>query len=222
MVEDKKVVKEGDFVKINYTGYVKDTNEVVDTTVESVAKEHNLSGKFEPVVVVAGKKYLIKGVDNALLGMKEGEKKKVVVDPKDGFGERKSELVKTFSMRQFAKSNRLPKVGDTVQVGNIYGRVVSINGGRIRIDFNHPLAGKTLIYEIEVLKILENDEEKVKGLVKYHTMIPGENLSVKVKEGKAVIEIKGDYEIVEEVAKFLEEEIKKNLKNIHAVEFKKF
>ena len=219
MVESKKVVKEGDFVKINYTGYIKDTNEVIDTTLRSVGKDYNLSGEFEPVVVIAGKRYLIKGVDDALLGMKEGEKKKVVVEAKDGFGERKPELVKTFSMRQFAKSNRLPKVGDTVKVGNIYGRVVSINGGRIRVDFNHPLAGKTLIYELEVLEIIEKDEEKIKGLVAYHAMIPIEKLDVQIENNKAKINL-GDYSIGEGVAKLLEEEIKKNLKNIDAVEFK--
>ncbi len=223
MVEDKKIVKKGDFIKINYTGYVKDTKEVVDTTVESIAKEHNLSGKFEPIVIVAGKNYLIKGVDNALIGMKEGEKKEVVVLPRDGFGERKPELIKTFSMRQFSKNNRLPKVGDTIQIGNVYGRVININGGRVRVDFNHPLAGKTLIYELEVLEIIEKDEERIKGLVAYHTMIPLKNLDVKIDNtNKAEIKVSGDYEIVDEVAKFLEEEIKKNLKNIDAVAFKKF
>ena len=101
------VLKKGDFVRINFTGRVKETGEVFDTTYESVAKEHGLYDpkmSFRQRPVIIGARHVISGVDKALEGAEVGEKKVVVVPPEDGFGQRDPSKVRVVPLREFKKS----------------------------------------------------------------------------------------------------------------------
>jgi len=89
----------------------------------------------------------------------------------------------------------MPSIGDVVEVNGARGIVKQISGGRVIIDFNHPLAGKTLVYKVRVVKKLESFEDKVRALSSRHLGIPQEDITVNYDstERKLTLSIPGKY-----------------------------
>lgn len=203
-------MKIGDFVEVDYVGRIKDTGEVFDLTKEDVAKSENIFNPkfpYAPVVLIVGSDFIIKGLDEALRKMKVGDKEKFEILPEKGFGERKAELVKTIPLSKFKEQDTKPYPGAVINVGNLRGRVVSVDGGRVKVDFNHPLAGKTLEYEIEIKSEVKEKTGKVKSVLKYFTGI--DNADVACKANIVEIAIKKDVDIVRPVKKMVSNSILK-------------
>ncbi len=214
-------MKDGDFVLIDYVGKVKDTGEIFDLTREDVAREKKVYDpkvRYSPVSVIVGSGFVIKGLDGALREMNNGEKKTVEIDQKDAFGERSGSLIKLIQVSVFREQNIDPNPGSYVNINGINGRVVSADGGRIRVDFNHPLAGKTLEYEIEVKKEITALDEKVKSVVTYFSGIEKE-FSVSVVEKNAEVKLDSGVELNKEVRKSITDAVFKWLKEIDKLKF---
>ena len=161
-------MEKGDFIRIDYVGRVKDVNEIFDLTIEEVAKKegiYNEKRKYRPACIILGEGMLIKGLEEGIMKMNVGEKKTIEVSYKDAFGERNPELVRTFSIDLFKKQNIDPKHGLIVNFSGLIGRVQSVTSGRVRVDFNHPLAGKDLVYEVEIKEKVEDPKEKLKFIL---------------------------------------------------------
>jgi FKBP-type peptidyl-prolyl cis-trans isomerase SlyD len=194
-------VKEGDFIKLEFTGRTKETGDVFDTTIEEVAEESGIkvdNKAYGPIPVIVGGGHLLKGLDESVAGMKEGEKKTVELTPEQAFGERDAKLIQLIPMKEFKKQGVNPYVGMTLTVENHTGRILNISGGRVRVDFNHELAGKTLEYDVEVIEVTTDDLEKVKSMIKLHYPNPNLDVSkteITFEDGKVVISM-------DEVAKF--------------------
>ena len=191
-------MKQGDFVYIDYVGKVRDTGETFDLTNEDLAKKegtHNPNVRYGPIPVVVGGDFVLKGLDEALLQMNVGDKKTVEVSIEKGFGERKPELTRLIPLSVFKEQNIDPNPGSYVTINGLNGRVISGDGGRIRVDFNHPLAGKKLEYEIEIKGEIKDDSEKVMGVVSYFTNTGKDDMEVKVADKIAEIKFKGNKEI---------------------------
>ncbi|WP_457615270.1 FKBP-type peptidyl-prolyl cis-trans isomerase [Methanopyrus sp.] len=181
-------IEEGDFVRIHYTGRVKDTGEVIDTTRKEVAEEHDLDAKPGPVVIIVGAGMVWKPVEEALIGAEPGDELEVEVPPEKAFGERDPSLVRTYRKSEL-RGNVKP--GDTVvSPDGRRGRVLSVDGGRVRVDFNHPLAGKTLIYEVEVVDVLEDTVERAEGLLE--TMAPSIDAELELDGNTLRVKVEGD------------------------------
>ncbi len=177
-------MKDGDFVTIDYVARVKGTGEVFDLTREDTAKKENVYNekvRYGPVTFIVGADFVIRGLDKVLHEMKVGEKKSVEILPEKGFGEHKEELVKLVPEAQLKQQKIDTTPGTYITVNNIRGKILSADGGRVKIDFNHPLAGKILQYEIEVKGVVTDKTEKIKSIVKYFT---GKEMEVRV--GKEV------------------------------------
>ena len=101
-----------------------------------------------------------------------------------------------------------------VNIEGLMGTVRSISGGRSLIDFNHPLAGKDLIYEVEIKRIVTNTEEKLKSLLELKL---GNEVEVSISDNKAVIKL----EIKQDLKKILEGEIKTRIPEIKEIVFEK-
>jgi len=125
-------------------------------------------------------------MDEAVIGMDVGESKEIDVSPEDGFGERDSKLVQLIPMRDFKKQGMNPHVGMELTLEGHKGRVITISGGRVKVDFNHDLAGKNLEYSIVISEIIEGDEEKIKSMIQLHYSYPNMDLD------KTEIKIDGD------------------------------
>ena len=164
-----------DFVKVNYSGKIKETGMEFD--------------KSENVPIIVGVNFTLKGIDNALLEMNAGDKKTIEIVPEDGFGNRDAKLVKLVPLSEFRKHDTKPYPGMFVNADNLQGRVLSVSGGRIRVDFNHPLSGKTLIYDLEIKEKIESIEEKIKAIIKIYARIEEDKSKVLIKEKEVEIEV---------------------------------
>lgn len=187
----REAVKEGDFVLIDLTGVVKETNEVFDTTIEKVAKDagiHEEGATYEPRLTIVGQGWVLKGVDERLIGLKVGKKAKFVLKPEEGFGPRDPKRIEVVPYRLLRAKKIVPQPGVTVKFRGKDAIVRSVSGGRVTLDYNPPLAGKNIIYEVEVKRVFKNDAEKMAALI--HRWLPSvqvDKFGVKIAKDKVQI-----------------------------------
>ena len=162
-------IKKGDFIEVNYTGRLADGEKACfDSTVEEVAKKegiHSAKTTYGPVIVVVGEKHLIKGLDSNLEGKDIGNYTFKIKDV-DAFGKKSAQLLKLVPAKLFSKEGIRPYPGLQVNVDNEMGVIRNVSGGRIIVDFNHPLSSKDVEYDVEVKRILTDNKEKVESLFK--------------------------------------------------------
>jgi peptidylprolyl isomerase len=166
-------LQKGDFIVINYTGKVKETNEVFDTTYEDIAKKEHLHKEgeiYEPKLIVIGEGWMLKALDEALTTMEICKCTTVEIPAEKGFGQRDPEKIKRVPLRQLLAKEINPVIGARIEYQGKMASVRSIGAGRVLLDFNPPLAGRTLVYDVTVTKKLEGNEEKICGLI--HRRIP--------------------------------------------------
>jgi peptidylprolyl isomerase len=186
-------LKNGDFILANYTLRVKETGETVGTTLETVAKEAKLyhgEERYEPFFIVVGEGWVPKGLDEALTGLEIGKASTIELPPDKGYGVRDPKKVRLVPLRKFTAEGMAPVPGLQVNIDGKTAQVRSVGAGRVQVDYNHPFAGKTLIYDLTVEKIVEMEDDKVRYLI--HKRIPSvgpEKFSVKLEQGKLEIEI---------------------------------
>ncbi len=185
-------MKDGDFVNIEFTGKIKDTDEVFDTTSEEMAKIagiYNQKASYGPVPITVGANQVIPGLEDAIKEMSVGEKKKVEVTPERAFGERNSELVKLIPMSVFKGNQINPSPGRVVNFNGLQGKILTIDGGRVKVDFNHPLAGKTIEYEIEIKDEIKESNQKIKAIARYFTGAKYEDSDITLNGNETTINV---------------------------------
>jgi FKBP-type peptidyl-prolyl cis-trans isomerase SlyD len=175
-------VKKKDFVELDFTGKIKESNQIFDTTIKEDAEKVGLK-KVKPLIVCIGEGMLVKGFDEALGGKELNKKYAIELDSKNAFGLRDPKLVKTIPLSIFIEKKVNPYPGLILNMDGIIARVSSVSGGRVITDFNSPLAGKTITYEFTIKKSIETKEEKLKALSEFFL---GE-AETKIENNKAVI-----------------------------------
>ena len=168
IVEEKPIVKEGDLILVDYTFRVKENGELIETTIKEVAEKEGVEeGRFEPRLVIPGKGFLLKSVEEQLIGMAPGEEKRFEIPPEKAFGPRDPSKVKVIPLRRLKNVEGPITIGSRIMIDGREGIVRSIGSGRVQVDFNPYLAGKTIDCHVKVLKILSTDNEKIKALIHY-------------------------------------------------------
>jgi len=165
--------EKSDFVLIDYVAKVKETGEVFDTTIEDVAKKERLYKEgeiYEPKLVAVGEGWVLKALDESLPNLEPNKTTPVEISPEKAFGSRDPEKVRLVPLRRLIAKGITPQLGMRVEVDGKLAVVRTMGAGRVQLDFNPPLAGKTLIYEVTVQKKLETKEEKINALI--HRRIP--------------------------------------------------
>jgi peptidylprolyl isomerase len=193
--------QKGDFILINYNGKVKETNEVFATTYEEVSKKERLHKDgdiYEPKLVVIGEGWVLKTLDDALLDM-ESEKESIVEISSDkAFGPRDPEKIKRVPLRQLLMKEINPIIGARIEYQGKMASVRAVGSGRVLLDFNPPLAGRTLIYDVIVKNKLDSSEEKILAII--HRRIPEveqEKFKVAIKNNNLTIDMPEDTFYVE-------------------------
>ncbi|RLG19031.1 peptidylprolyl isomerase [Nanoarchaeota archaeon] len=176
-----KTVEQGAFVELEYVGRVASTNFIFDATSKLDPDVEKVSG---PVKVVVGENFLIKGLEEALIGKREGDVFEIEISPEKGFGKKKAELIKMVPLKDFLKYGVNPEPGMQVDFDGLIATVRTVTSGRVIVDFNHPLSGQTLKYKVKVKRIIEDPKEKVNILIKLYT---GKDLDVVLHDGKVEI-----------------------------------
>lgn len=160
-------VKPGDFLLVNYTLKVKESGETVDTTFDSVAKDahiHREGATFGPRFVILGEGWLPKGLEESLVGLDPGTNKTVELTPEKGFGTRDPGKMRLVPLRRF-KDQDYPTPGKEVVIDGRPAVIRAVGAGRVQVDFNHRLAGRTLIYDVSIDKVLDDENEKILNLI---------------------------------------------------------
>ena len=129
--------------------------EVVDTSRDSPA----------PFSFLEGSSQIIPGLEKALALLSEGDKRKIEVDAKDGYGEHDAELIVDIPKAKLPNPEEA-EVGDQFQATGpnnelLLFRVIEINGDQVKLDGNHPLAGEKLTFDVEIMKIREATTEEL-------------------------------------------------------------
>lgn len=181
-------LQNGDFVRIHFTGSTAD-GIVFDTTKQEVAKESGLEGRnvtFEPATICVGEGFVLDGIDEALVSHKVGDSFTVTLAPEKAFGRKRSDLLKLMPLKVFKKQGIKPVPGLDMNIDGMHGTVKSITGNRVIVDFNNPLSGQTLTYEIDVVEKVDSVEQQVASLAGRALRFEPK---VAVKEDTATIEL---------------------------------
>ncbi len=138
-------VKEGDYVKVHYTGKFND-GQIFDS-----------SQGCQPLEVHMGANEVIPGFENALMGMEENEKKSFTVEADKAYGQRDESLERQFNRADFPQDFQ-PEVGQVLVLqdpsqGQFPATVKDVSGDTVMLDLNHPLAGRTLSFDVQVVEI---------------------------------------------------------------------
>ncbi|MGF3554769.1 MAG: FKBP-type peptidyl-prolyl cis-trans isomerase [Thermoplasmatota archaeon] len=142
------MVKKGDKIKVEYEGMLED-----GTVFDSSAS------KGCPLEFEVGAGLLLKKFEEAVIGMNIGEEKEITLSPKEAYGEHKPEFLKEISKKYFPEDQEIqPGMFFMMVMQNgrkMPVKISSISDDSVVVDLNHPLAGKTLIFKIKVVEIID-------------------------------------------------------------------
>ncbi len=190
----------GSLILLDYTARIKDNGEIFETTIEEDAKKSNLydpTRRYEPRLISVGEGWVLKGLDEALSSTDVGQKLSIEISPDKGFGERDTNKVRMIPQRKLGEKANEVKVGDVVELDDRTGIIRYIGSGRVQIDYNHRLASRVLVYDVNVVKKIESNEDKIKYLLKRRLPIEDEKAKFEYNNDKVVIELSEDISLLD-------------------------
>jgi len=178
-------LKERDFVEVDYTGTLAH-GVIFDTTSADLAKKHNLNLKspYKPVTICIGEQQILKGIDKFLVGKEVGKPYQVKLSPEESFGAKDPKEIRLVPLRTFQKQKVQPVPGLQVDIDGTVATVLRVSSGRVLVDFNHPLSGKEVMYEVTVRRQITDKKEQIESFMKL--VLPAK-LDVNVQGDKATI-----------------------------------
>lgn len=179
--------KDFDVLEVHYSIRPKDGELFFTTDEKEAVKEgiYNENAKYGPATIIIGRKELFPKVEERLKDAEEGQEFVIELEAKDAYGERTADNIEVLPIQEFRKRNIEPFPGLIINADDRVGRIQSVSGGRVRIDFNHPMAGKTVQVKVKVLKKLNESKEIAEALAK------------KFFDNKAKVSIEGEKVITE-------------------------
>lgn len=178
------VLNKNDFVEIEFTGKTKEGT-IFDSNIKKDLDESGLKQEAKPFRFALGQKMFLEGVEDFLIGKDVGEYK-IELSPEKAFGERQSNLIKIMPRKVFQNHQLNPVPGAMFNFDGQIGKVLSVSGGRITVDFNHPIAGKEVIYEVKVLRKIEDLNERINSFIEFLFRKP---LDFEVKDKKIILKV---------------------------------
>ncbi len=185
--------KKGDFILIEYVARVKETGETFDTTIEDIAKKEHLYKEgeiYEPNLVIIGERWVLKTLDDSLPTLQLKKSETIEIPPDKAFGSRDPEKLKMVPLRRLRDKGITPKLGMRIEYEKKLATIRTVGAGRVTLDFNPPLAGKTLVYEVTVKKKLRTRKEKISAII--HRRIPVVDIAkfkLKIEKTEAVVRV---------------------------------
>jgi FKBP-type peptidyl-prolyl cis-trans isomerase 2 len=178
-------VKNGDFIRIDYTEFV--DGQAIATTDKDQAEEKGIFSEeiqYGPHLVVVGAGQLVKGFESDLVGKEIGYSGRVEIGPENAFGLHDPKNIELVPLNRFKEERPVP--GMRVGMDNRTGTVTRVIGRKVSIDFNHPLAGRTVVYDYTVKETVEDQTERLKALIKTFGRV---DLEAEIKDEVAVITV---------------------------------
>ena len=171
-------IAENDWIKIDYIGRLKENGKVFDTTMEDIARSEAIfdeKRKYEPLLCRTGdERFLIPGLAKKLIGLEINKTQSFEIPTKEAYGERDSGKIEMVPTKKLRNAKIDPRLGALIQFQGRYGKIIFVGGGRTRIDFNHPLAGKDLNFDVTVVEQIQDISQIQKELISRR--FPGVNI----------------------------------------------
>jgi FKBP-type peptidyl-prolyl cis-trans isomerase 2 len=163
-------LERGSFVKIRFHERAVTTGRITDTNIEEVARDAGIfdaeeADRYRPLALVVGSGRPTKGVDEQLFDMEVGESREFVVPPAKAYGRRDPKLVNMVQLSYLRKRGINPVRGLPVRTRRGIAIIRSTAGGRVILDYNHPLAGQSMSYNVEIVEKAEDPETKIRWLL---------------------------------------------------------
>ena len=153
------------FVEIKFTGY--SNGNIFDSNIEEDLKKLDPKAKPRETIIIVGEGMLVPGFDKEIDGKEINKEYEIKVPAKEGFGERKRELIKTIPLKVFTEKKINPYPGMVLAIDEGLARVITVSGARVMTDFNNPLAGKDLTYKLKIVRKITNEKEKARTILEY-------------------------------------------------------
>jgi len=182
-MELEMTVKNGDFIRIDYTESV--DGQVIAATDKDVATEKGIFSEeiaYGPHLIVVGAGQLVKGFEDDLLDKEMGYSGRVELAPESAFGLHDPKQIQIVPLNRFKDKKPVP--GMRVGIDNKTGTVTRIIGRKVSIDTNHPLAGRTVVYDYKIVESVEDQTERLKALIKTFARM---ELEAEIKDDVAVV-----------------------------------
>jgi FKBP-type peptidyl-prolyl cis-trans isomerase 2 len=205
-------IKKHDFVEIEYTGRETDSKDIFDTTDEKTAKDTKIyqeNSEYKPLIICIGEGNILQGLDDFIEGKDLG-KYTVELDAEHGFGKKNAKLIQMIPAKRFKEQKIQPVHGLRLNIDNRIGTIRSVNGGRIIVDFNHPLAGRDVTYDINIKRIVTDKKECISSI--FNALLGLPDLNITVEGDKAIVDLPA--ELPEQITN----ELKKRVKDLVKVD----
>jgi FKBP-type peptidyl-prolyl cis-trans isomerase 2 len=177
-------LKKGDFIEIEFTARTKD-GEIFDSNIKEDLKNSNLQTEAKPFIFSLGQKMFLQGIEDFLIGKNLG-KHIIELPAEKAFGKRNSKLIQRMSQKIFKEHNLNPIPGYMFNFDGRMGKILAVSGGRVIVDFNNPIAGKDVIYNVDVLKKIDKVEEKVKAINEF---LFKKDLNFEINDKKLILKV---------------------------------
>ena len=204
------VLKEKDFIEIKFTGKVKD-GEIFDSNIKEDLEKIQTQNPVEAkdFVFCLGQGMFLKSLDDFLIGKLETEKDyDIVLPPEKAFGNRDPGLIQRIPSRIFKEHKIAPFPGITFNFDGRAGKVLTVSGGRVMVDFNHGLAGKDIEYKIKLIRKVIDEKEKIKSLNDFFFR---KSLNFEVKENKLIFNLNKEDAQLKNLIELLKDKYKEML-----------
>ncbi len=215
------VLKQGDFIELDYTGKIKDTGLVFDTTRKDIAEKNDLQNRsavYKPIIICIGENNVVSGLDSGLEGKEAGREYHMELKPEESFGKKNAKLIQLVSAAKFKEQKVSPYAGMQINIDGAIGTIKHVSGGRVMVDFNHPLAGLDVIYDIKINRLVEDDAEKVKALFELKLNVPDKDIEVKIEGDTAKLKFRKGINIPSELIKIFQNDITRVVPNVKKLE----
>ncbi len=175
-----------DFVEFEFTGKLKDGS-VFDSNIKEDLKKIDSKAEAKPLVVCLGEGMFLKSIEDFLIGKSETPASyELELLPEKAFGARNPSFIQTIPIKVFHQNKMNPVPGNVFSFDGRLAKVLTASGGRVIADFNHPLAGKIVIYKIKLIRKLENLNEKIKAFSEFLFKKP---IDFQIKDKKLMLEV---------------------------------
>ncbi len=178
-------IKDKDFLEIEFVGKEED-GRIFDSNIKEELEKMNSNIKPKPFVFCLGEGMFLKAIDDFLIDKKVGENYKIELSSEQAFGKRNPKMIQMIPMKMFNEQKTRPIPGAMFVFDGRPAKILTVSGGRVMVDFNNPLAGKNVVYDIKVKRKVEELNEKTKALIDFFFK---KELKFQVKDKKIILQV---------------------------------
>lgn len=175
-----------DFIEIEFTGKIQSSGDIFDSNIKKDVESAGLKIPAKPFIFALGQGMFLEGVDKFLIGKETGKDYNIKLSAENAFGVRDPQAIKLVPSQLFKQHQVVPIAGGIFNFDRRMGKILSVSGGRIRVDFNHPLAGKDVSYELKILRKVDDVNERLNA---FNEFLFKKKFKFEIKDKELTLEV---------------------------------